>query len=38
MILGFIRRMLYGPTPYLGCLSNKDLEEELKWAKRREYS
>jgi hypothetical protein len=38
MIIGLIRLMLYGPKPYLGCLSNRELEEELKWLKRREYS
>jgi hypothetical protein len=36
IFLAFIRRMLYGPAPYLGCLSNKDLDEEIKWAKIRE--
>jgi hypothetical protein len=36
--LGLIRRLLFGPTPYLGCLNNKELDEELKWLKKRESS
>lgn len=35
-MIELVKRLLFGPTPYLGCLNNKDLDAEIKWAKARE--
>lgn len=36
MIYELLARLLFGKPPYLGCLNNKELDEELKWRKRKQ--
>lgn len=35
-MIELIKRLLFGPSPYIGCLNNKELDAELTWQKRRE--
>lgn len=35
-MIELVKRLLFGPEPYLGCLDNKGIDEQIKWLKRRE--
>jgi hypothetical protein len=36
MVAELIKVMLFGKSPYLGCLNNQELDAELRWLKIRE--
>jgi hypothetical protein len=35
MIYELLERLLFGKAPYLGCLANDEIDEEIKWRKRK---